>query len=56
MIIHGSRENEDLQKCLGVRYATVNKMLLASLPVHFVKGIEAYFFNKEEVTKYLLEQ
>lgn len=43
-------------KWLGVSYATVNKMLIAGLPVHFVKGIDAYFFNKEEVTKYLLEQ
>lgn len=50
------KEKRRFAKWLGESYATVNKMLLAVLPVHFVKGIDTYFFNKEEVTKYLLEQ
>lgn len=34
------KEKRRFAKWLGVSYATVNKMLLAGLPVRFVKGID----------------
>ncbi len=43
-------------KWLGVSYPTLDKMLKDGLPVHFITDVDAYFFNKQEVNKYLLEQ
>lgn len=43
-------------KWLGVSYPTLDKMLKDGLPVHFITDVDAYFFNKQEVNKYLLER
>lgn len=46
----------NLSKWLGVSPKTVQKMMENGLPVHFVKDVDAYFFNKQEINEYLLEQ
>lgn len=43
-------------KWLGVSPNTLQKMMENGLPVHFVANVEAYFFNKNEVTEYLLNE
>lgn len=51
--IKGKRE---LGRWLHLSSETVDRMLKAGLPYHFVGDIEIYFFNKEEITEFISKQ
>lgn len=46
----------NLAKWLGVSHTTVNSMLESGLPVHFIDNVDTYFFNKDEVTRFILSK
>lgn len=43
-------------KWLNISPQTLNKLMNRGLPVHYLDDMGICFFNKHEVTKYLLEQ
>lgn len=43
-------------KWLGVSRNSLDKLMKYGLPVHFIEDMDICFFNKQEITKYLLEK
>lgn len=43
-------------KWLGISPQSLNKLMSRGLPVHYLDDMDVSFFNKSEITKYLLEQ
>ncbi|GAA6237264.1 hypothetical protein [Apilactobacillus micheneri] len=43
-------------KWLGISPQSLTKLMNMGLPVHYLDDMDVSFFNKQEITKYLLEQ
>lgn len=50
------RGKSEMCRWLSVSTQTLNKLMVSGMPVHYIDDIDITFFNKEEVTMFMLNK
>lgn len=50
------RGKMEMCRWLSVSPQTLNKLMVSGMPVHYIDDIDITFFNKEEVTMFMLNK